>query len=231
MRNGTETVAETPGFVLIYKPAGIPVESRDVARPDLYHSLLKQYKELHMINRLDQPVEGLVLFAKNRKSAAALSAALEGGLIRKEYLAVVSGVPRKRSGILEDFLAKDARTNTSRVVREGTKGAKYACLEYETAAVREDPGKEAGESRSLLKILLKTGRHHQIRVQLANMGNPIAGDRKYGLPERAEETRFPALCAFRLTFPDPGSGKECVYEVTPKGVLFETFYKNGTLFL
>ena len=236
-----ETVAKKDGYVLIYKPAGTAVESRSIAAADLYHSLLKTYRELHIVNRLDQPVEGLVLFAKNKKSAAAISAALADGQMKKEYLAVVSGIPKNRSGVLEDLLIKDAKSNTSRVVSKGTKGAKYACLAYETIAVDEAGGNgTAGGSRSLLRILLKTGRHHQIRVQLAHMGNPIAGDRKYGRRDglydggaagTANDVRFPALCAYRLTFPDPVSGEKHTFEVAPKGGLFHIFNNYGTFFL
>lgn len=225
MSNGIETVAETPAFVLIYKPAGIAVESRDISAPDVYHMLLKKYGELYIINRLDQPVEGLVLFAKNRKSAAALSAALQDGRIKKEYLAVVSGMPEPSHGVLENMLAKDGKSNTSRVVPKGTSGAKPAHLEYKTLS-----GKEFGGKRfSLVAILLGTGRHHQIRVQFAHLGAPVAGDRKYGRAFAADEGRFPALCAYRLTFGDPDTGEEHTFEVLPKGRLFEIFYENGTV--
>ena len=212
-----ETVAETDKFVIIYKPAGIAVESRNVAEADLYHLLLREHRELHMINRLDQPVEGLVLFAKDRRTAGILSGELSDGRMKKEYLAVVSGRPATERGVLKDMLLRDGRKNISSVVPAGTSGAKYSELSYETIGVKETDGREY----TLLSIVLKTGRHHQIRVQLSHMGCPVAGDRKYG--GDCAPVRFPALCAFRLTFDDPADGKRKTYETVPKGELFRAF--------
>ena len=162
-----------------------------------------------MINRLDQPVEGIVLFALNAKAAANLSKQLQDGTMRKEYLAVVrKAAPRNREEAAEycrltDWLLKDGRTNTSRVVQAGAPGAKKAELEYRI--LREENG------FALLDIHLLTGRHHQIRVQLSHAGMPIAGDRKYGGEQAGTaEFRFPALCAYRLTFRDPSGRAECV---------------------
>ncbi len=164
---------------------------------------------LAVINRLDQPVEGIVLFALNAKAAANLSKQLQDGTMRKDYLAVVrKAAPRNREAAAEyfrltDWLLKDGRANTSRVVQAGAPGAKKAELEYRI--LREENG------FALLDIHLLTGRHHQIRVQLSHAGMPIAGDRKYGGEQAGTaEMRFPALCAYRLTFRDPSGRAECV---------------------
>ena len=217
-----EIVAETNRFVLIYKPAGLAVESRKITEKDLIHALGKRAGEVFVINRIDQPVEGLVLFAKDPKSAAFLSREMQEGRMKKEYLAVVEGKPEKKSGTLIDWLEKNGRTNRSEVTAPGSKGAKKAELFYEVCgSVCSD-----GAEYSLLLIRLKTGRHHQIRVQLSHMGHPIAGDRKYGDPEKRDSdqrSRFPALCAYRLTFRDPETGSLKTYSRDPEGELFRDF--------
>ena len=212
-----ETVAESREFVLIYKPAGIAVSTREITAPDLVHILTGQYGEVFVINRLDQPVEGLVLFAKDRKSAAFLSGAMQDGRFCKEYLAVVCGTPKEKEGTFTDYLVRNGKTNRTETAAPGTKGAKKAELDYRVLAAAE----KEGRTYTLLKILLRTGRHHQIRVQTACRGIPVAGDRKYGRPEEA--VRFPALCAYRLTFPDPKTGEDRTFERQPEGELFRLF--------
>ena len=154
----------------------------------------QQKPELHVINRLDQPVEGLVLFAKNKKAAAGLTRQLTEGKIEKIYRAEITGQIPKDEDILTDYLLKDGRTNTSRVVAQGTPKSKQAVLSYKKL------------SDSDLEIRLMTGRHHQIRVQLSNAGMPIKGDRKYGRPDPDYHGRL-MLTACRLSFIHPGTGK------------------------
>ncbi len=149
--------------------------------------------ELYVIHRIDQPVDGIVLFAKNKKAAADLTRQLTDGSMKKIYRAEVAGTIPSESGILEDFLVKDGRRNMSSVVRDpkSNPGAKRAKLSY----------RKIGENS--LEIELFTGRHHQIRVQLAHAGMPIVGDRKYGGPP-AERLM---LTAYRLNFINPESRK------------------------
>ena len=126
---------------------------------------------------------------------------------------------------LTDHLLKDGRTNTSRVVKAGTKGAKKAVLRYRVLS------RNIKEGTALLQIDLLTGRHHQIRVQLSHAGLPIAGDRKYGPAETAAEGTFrpatgtsgrifPALCAAGLVFDDPAGGGVRSLSVTPQNAVF-----------
>ncbi len=132
-----ETVAENSKFVLLYKPAGVPVESRDVTVPDLCHALKGRAGGISVINRLDQPVEGLVLFAKDKRSAAHLSGQMQTGQIEKEYLCVVHGRPAPDRGRLEGWLKKSSAGNFSAAARAGEAGAKQAILFYEVLNSRE----------------------------------------------------------------------------------------------
>ncbi len=211
-------IYEDRELMVVYKEAGLAVETRRPLEKDL-ESLLKVYlaerdgkaPELYLIHRIDQVVDGLVLFARTKKAAASLTAQLTDGSMEKIYLARVGGrIPAER-GELTDWLLKDAKTNTSRIVPPGTRGAKRACLSYE----------RAGED--LLLIRLKTGRHHQIRVQLAGAGMPIKGDVKYG-GEADGRISGKGICltAAELSFKHPGTGNEIrvkVPEITGKGTV------------
>ena len=233
MEKQIEIIAETDSFLLVYKPAGLPVETRSVLQRSLLQALktgqgyagadgTRRRNDLSVINRLDQVVEGLVLLAKTKKAAAILSKQMQAHQMEKEYLAVVDGTPASDSMELCDHLLRDGRTNMSRVVPSGTKGAKAARLQLTCLEKR-------GE-KSLLRIRLDTGRHHQIRVQLAHVGLPVCGDRKYhpsfGVPAAGSRTdemqpvSFPALCACALAFSDPETGERLRFEIEPKGALF-----------
>ena len=203
---------EDESIVVIGKPAGLAVQTKNIAEEDALSLLRKETRSPYLapINRLDQPVRGLVLFAKSKTSAAVLSKDLTLGKISKFYRAKVYGSFEKKEGELRDILYKDAKTNTSRVVKPGEweyKDGKEAVLEYKETA----PGE--------LSIRLITGRHHQIRVQLANAGHPILGDVKYGNEESKAESkekgiRTIALTAERLIINHPVTKKrmEFIYE-------------------
>ena len=131
-----------------------------------------------IINRLDRPVSGLVLIAKNKSSAAAYSTAMQkNGGFNKQYEALVCGKLPEESGIFVDYLKKDGKTNTSSVVPEkkaaSDKDAKLSKLEYKVISY------DAVNDISHIKIHLITGRHHQIRVQFASRNHPLIGDYKY----------------------------------------------------
>ena len=196
-------IYEDNDIIVVHKEAGFPVQSRSPLVQDLESMLLtdlmknskdRRKPELHVINRLDQPVEGLVLFATNKKTAAGLTRQLTEGKIEKIYRAEVTGQIPKEEDILTDYLLKDGRTNMSKVVAQGTPGSKQAVLSYKKL------------SDSELEIRLMTGRHHQIRVQLSNAGIPIKGDRKYGRPDPDYHGRL-MLTACRLAFIHPVTGK------------------------
>ena len=202
---------EDETLFVLWKAAGIPVQSARASVPDVMHLLQNRLLEeeskelrLFLINRLDQPVEGLFLVARQEKAAAELNRQVSGRThMEKWYQALVCGKPPKEKGTLVDYLLKDGRTNTSRVVPAGMKGAKRCELSYEVI--------QEWEHRSLLRICLLTGRHHQIRVQLAHAGVPIAGDRKYGKADAGEEKL--SLCACKICFTHPKTGEQMQYQV------------------
>ena len=197
-------------FVL-YKPSGLAVQSARPSVPDMMSMLRSELMErgersarLGLVNRLDQPVEGILLVGKNEKAAADLNRQIQDHIhTEKWYQALVCGKLSPKEGTLVDYLLKDGRTNTSRIVPEGTKGGKRSVLRYETLQERE--------GKSLLRIRLLTGRHHQIRVQLAHAGAPIAGDLKYGAADAGQL----CLCAFKMTFLHPRTRERMSFEVEP----------------
>ena len=205
-------------IIVVRKPAGLPVQHKGFSVQDL-ESILKNHTGtgyLAIIHRLDQPVEGLLVFAKNKKAAAVLNADMQARKIKKEYMALTEYRTEEyaSSGVLTDYLLKDGRTNTSRVVAKGTAGAKEARLSYETL-----PGtSEFKTGYVLLKVELDTGRHHQIRVQLAHAGMPILGDRKYNSSAvETDDYNGPlCLCAYRLSFAHPESRKKMQFETVPE---------------
>lgn len=203
------------------KPAGVPVQSGKVGQKDMV-SILRNYRNgkegdtyIGLVHRLDQPVQGVMVFAKTKMAAAGLSRQITDGRMKKQYLAVTCGKPMKKQGALVDYLLKDGRTNTSSIVPEGTKGAKRAELRYRIIA--ETPG------YALAEIDLLTGRHHQIRVQMAGAGMPLAGDRKYNLSDAGQTEKYVALAAHRLSFEHPVLKKEICFEGKPEGVIFKKF--------
>ncbi len=222
-------IYEDKEILVCHKPAGIAVQSAGVGNMDL-ESLLKNYiarkqpgkmPYLGVIHRLDQPVEGVVVFALNPKAAAALNRQMTSGQIRKTYLAVTAGDLPGKEGKLEDWLKKDGRTNTSRAVKEGTEGAKKAVLYWKLLETKET----VDEMRSLLEIRLETGRHHQIRVQMANAGMPLVGDRKYN-PEKTGREPL-CLCSAALEIRHPLTGKKMQLQVRPAGEGFQAFDMEG----
>ena len=232
-------IFEDKDILVCHKAAGIAVQNARIGAADM-ESSLKNYLALKntetvpylgVVHRLDQPVEGVLVFAKNKKAAAGLTRQITTGNIVKEYLAVTDRMSEKRQGRLEDYLIKNGRTNTSEVVTSKTSGAKKAVLDYEVIHQISDERTESGK-RILIKIHLETGRHHQIRVQMAHAGMPLLGDSKYGSEEDKEFSRQigvknVALCAFRLQFIHPATGKNMKFERMPEEEIFLPFFGSG----
>ena len=127
-----------------------------------------------LVHRIDRPVSGAVLFARTSKALSRMTTTIKERNFQKTYLAIVKNRPPKDADELNNYLVKNETQNKSYVVKEGTKGAKLATLRYRVIG--------RSENFYLLEIDLLTGRHHQIRCQLANIGCPIKGDLKYGYP-------------------------------------------------
>lgn len=240
MINKKNILYEDKDILVCHKPAGIATQTARVGQADMVSEMtgyLASRMEtagrspyVGVIHRLDQPVEGILVFAKNKAAAAQLSRQAAGEQMKKEYLAVVCGKNMPQAGELADYLLKDGRTNTSRVVPQEVKDAKKAVLEYEVLK-KETSEEDAPYCLALVGICLHTGRHHQIRVQMANAGMPLLGDYKYAddtalAISRRLGVKEIALCASRLTFDHPGTGKRMQFQITPEGAAFQKNFKQ-----
>ena len=205
-------VYEDKDQIVVHKPAGVATQTARLGEKDLVSEIKnhirresgKENPYVAVINRLDQPVEGIVLFAKNAKAAAALTAQMQNGIMQKYYYAAVYGHMESKKNELTDYLEKDNRSNLSKVVLQKTPSAKKAMLAYEVLHTESE--------MDVVKIHLLTGRHHQIRVQFSHRGNPLIGDVKYGSKESVEfgkksGVRTPALCACELRWEHPATKK------------------------
>lgn len=228
----TQILHEDNDIIVCYKPAGLATQTKQIGQQDV-ESELKNYLKggkLFIIHRLDQPVEGILVFAKTKQAAAELSKQLGKENMHKCYQAVVSGEVKQKEGTLTDYLLKEPKGNLSKVVKEGTKDAKYSELTFkvlQTKQIHEDQQSKE-EHVTLLSIRLKTGRHHQIRVQFANVGHSLLGDSKYAYDKTKEVSRElgiknVALCASNLTFMHPRTKKQMEFEIAPKGMAFKMF--------
>ena len=208
-------IFEDKDILVCHKAAGIAVQNARIGAADM-ESSLKNYLALKnmetvpylgVVHRLDQPVSGILVFARTPAAAKNLNQQLQNDQFEKYYQAVVCGA-LPDSGTLTDYLVKDGRTNTSRICSKNTPGAKKAVLSYEILETSEVTG------LSVIQIHLGTGRHHQIRVQMADAGAPLWGDNKYNPEFVNKRGYFPiALRAFRLSFCHPTTGKRMEFEV------------------
>lgn len=155
--------------------------------------------EIYPLHRLDKGVSGVMVYAKTKFAANVLSRDIAEHNFKKEYLAVVSGLPEEK-GEMVDLLFKDSRKNKSFVVKGMRKGVKSAKLEYERM--------KTDAEKSLVRVLLHTGRTHQIRVQFASRKMPLLGDKKYGGDASYNNI---ALLSYRLTFRHPKTKEELVF--------------------
>ena len=214
---GLNILFEDDHVLVVKKDAGIPVQAGKMRMMDLQglikNELYRRNRKggepyLGLIHRLDQPVEGVMVFAKTPFAAGALSEQVTDGRMKKHNLALLCGKPSEDSGKLVDYLVKDGRTNTSSVVKEQNKDAKRAELNYQVLKRYEDT--------TLVEVELITGRHHQIRVQMANAGWPLYGDTKYNPKfQDVMEHVQTALCAYKLSFVHPKTKKVMEFCIEP----------------
>ena len=211
-----EILYEDNHVIVVKKEPNIPSQADKTEDIDML-TIIKEYlKEkynkpgnvyLGLVHRLDRPVGGVMVFAKTSKAASRLSNQVREKIFKKKYLAVVDGKFETSNGILEDYLYKDERNNISKVVNKDKKNSKIAKLEYEVLTYNQV------KDLSLVKINLYTGRHHQIRVQLAHVGHSIFGDQKYGTRGKGKQI---ALWAYELTIQHPITKQELTFKCLPE---------------
>ena len=199
-------IYEDNHLLVVEKPVNIPVQSDDSKDDDLLTILKAYIKEkynkpnnvyLGLVHRLDRPVGGIMVFAKTSKAAARLSKQIQQHEFKKTYLAICCSNKLKKQDTLTNYLLKDHKTN---MVKEDKKG-KIAILDYELLAVKND--------LSLVKINLKTGRSHQIRVQFSLIDAPLYADQRYN--KNAAKNKQIALFASSISFKHPITNEESTF--------------------
>lgn len=200
---------EERGFLVCLKPPGLL--SQAGPGDDLLQALSRQAGGSFLpVHRLDRGVGGVMAVARSKSAAAALSAAVAQRKFEKEYLCLVRGRPGEEAGTYRDLLLHDRQRNKSFVVDRMRGGVKEAELDYRCLA--------SSGGLSLVHVRLRTGRTHQIRVQFASRGTPLAGDGKYGGGPGEI-----ALWSYRLAFPHLETGRPLAFSSLPQGGLWEEF--------
>ena len=207
-----DVIFEDESILVCYKPAGVATQTRNIGEKDMVSEVNNylvskgEKPTAHVVHRLDQPVEGVMVFAKTAEAANKLTKQITEHNFKKKYYAIISRESFPDEGELTDYLVKDNRTNLTKVVKETDPRAKKAVLRYKVVDQWDD--------RKLLDIDLFTGRHHQIRTQLASRTAPIIGDVKYGGVSTGHNL---ALCSHYIGFKHPVTGEPMEFEIKPKG--------------
>ena len=200
-------IYEDNHIIVVEKPVNIPVQADDSKDLDFLSMIKKYIKDKYnkpgnvyvgLVHRLDRPVGGIMVFAKTSKAASRLSEQVRLNKIKKVYHAVIEGKPLKE-GHLEDYLLKDSKTNTTKVNKSG----KLSILDYKLISTVEN--------LSLVKVFLKTGRSHQIRVQFSSRNLPLYGDQRYN--KNAKVGQQIALYATSLSFEHPTTKENLTFEL------------------
>lgn len=191
-----------------------PGELSQVGRPE-EKSLPAMLEEeqggtIYPVHRLDREAGGVMVFARTKKAAAALSAAIQNHELEKEYVCIIRGVPAEECGTYRDLLLHDKQRNKTFVVNRIRGGVKEAILQYRILSQHEN--------HSLVRVALQTGRTHQIRVQFASRKMPLLGDGKYG-----GGSGELALWSCHLAFPHPVSGEKLAFDRMPKDGVWTEF--------
>lgn len=234
-----DIIYEDNDIIVCYKPAGIATQTRRIGQQDM-ESFIRNYRAakneppyVGIVHRLDQPVEGVMVFAKNQKAAASLSRQIKEHTTEKYYRAASRGQGVSGTAVeeeeawhtLTDYISFDKRTNTSKITSEKDRLAKKAVLQYRVISVTPDRDSSQNECiRTEFDIKLLTGRHHQIRLQLAHIGYPLIGDTKYGKPASNNSGTGSksgrtgggvreqlALCSYKIVFDHPATGERMTF--------------------
>lgn len=205
-------------IIVVEKCVNVPSQSDSTGDKDML-TLVKEYIKdkyhkpgnvyVGLVHRLDRPVGGIMVFAKTSKAASRLSESIRVKEFKKTYLAIVNGTFETGAlcKSLENYLYKDETLNITKVVGKDKHGAKFAKLTYNVIEQKED--------KSLVEIELETGRHHQIRVQFANIGHSLYGDQRYGTGPKNVQI---ALWAYKLEFKHPVKDEIMTFECKPRKI-------------
>jgi len=217
--NNLNILYEDNHLIVVEKKPGILSQSDKTNDMDMLTIIKKYLKEkynkpgnvyLGLVHRLDRMVGGVMVFAKTSKAASRLSEQIRNKSFKKEYMCIVKGILDIKEGHLENYLVKDNKTNKSSVTTSLL--GKLSILDYKVYKENKN------RNLSLLKIDLKTGRHHQIRVQLSNLGYPIYGDIKYNREANTDELY---LYAYKLSFYHPTTKEYLTFTNYPKNNLWD----------
>lgn len=209
--------------IVVLKPQNVPSCEDETKDKDLLTVIKEHVKEkenkqgnvyVGLVHRLDRPTGGVMVYAKSSKAAARLSEQMQNGDFEKKYAAVLAGELKTKRATLTNYLKKNPINNMVYVCPPVTEGAKFAELEYDVL--------EEKSGLTLALIKLHTGRSHQIRVQMANIGAPVYGDMRYG-GEKAKKGKL-ALWAVSLSFTHPVSKERLCFKIQPPADLIPWKY-------
>ena len=240
----TRILYEDAQLLIIYKPTGLATQTSQLMQEDVVGELKNYLRSpyIGVIHRLDQPVEGLLVFARDRKTAAALTAQMQDGMVRKEYRAVSYGTPGEIWGDLAPGEVTDVGHTRIERMTSGWKLRTFlrkVGAGVGAAVDASDPeGRESilnldqvatRDGCTLWKVRLETGRFHQIRLQLSDSGLPLLGDVKYGSDEsrrKSDELGVNdgvSLCADYIEVLNPKTKKRLEQRIEPQGKAFSIF--------
>ncbi len=214
--NNLEVLYEDNHIIVVVKPFNVPVQEDSSKDKDML-TLIKDYiKEkynkpgnvyLGLVHRLDRPASGVMVFARTSKAASRLSEEVRNRTIKKTYLAIVHGKTKEKEELV-NYISKDNKTNNSYI---DDKSGKESILTYTRLKYDEK------QDLSLINVDLKTGRHHQIRLQMSNIGHPLYGDQRYGTQDKKQL----ALYAYKLEFTHPVTKEQMTFKKLPEWKILE----------
>ena len=208
-----EILFKDENIVVCVKPVGLLSQADSGGGESMISVLRDKFgTTVYPLHRLDREVGGVMVYALTHFAAAKLSADIAQNRFSKEYIALVHGCPQEAEGVMKDLLFKDSHRNKSFVVKRERKGVKTASLEYSVINSVED------DAVSAVRVKLHTGRTHQIRVQFASRGMPLAGDKKYGA---RDEFKGIGLWSFRIGFKHPKTGEQMSFQTAPNNFISE----------